>query len=392
MKINYPGGIKPKTITKTEETSPKKRHILSKDAKPIIEILNKYNAREAEIIAKAGEKGAVTIATNMAGRGTDIKLGEGVRELGGLCVIGTERHESRRIDNQLRGRAGRQGDPGFSQFFVSFEDDLLIRFGSDRYKSMMASIGFTGDQAIRNKMFAKTVETAQKRVEGNNFDVRKHLLNYDDVMNNQRMIMYERRNEILDNDSIHDKVLTWIKEYITNMVLGHLIENKTLSDKDYEEILEASNENLLRHHRLALSEIKDKKEQEVIDFIYEKVTKDYEEKLKDIPEEIQNEFEKAISLRVIDSNWIEHMNTMEHLKEGIGLRGYSQSNPIQAYTIEGFEIDVTFASGLTGFNKPVHNSRIVDFPAPEGPVSAVTVPLYKVTLIFLFMCQFCKIF
>ena len=303
------------------------------------EVLNaKNHAREAEIIAHAGEKGAVTIATNMAGRGTDIKLGEGVKELGGLCVIGTERHESRRIDNQLRGRAGRQGDPGFSQFFVSFEDDLLVRFGSDRYKEMMANIGFTGDQAIRNKMFAKTVETAQKRVEGNNFDIRKHLLSYDDVMNTQRNIIYERRNQILDNESIHETVLTGFKEYITNLVMSHLIDSRSLGETDYSEILEASNENLLRKYRLSLSEINDKSPEEVIDIIYEKVVKDYEEKLADIPEEITREFEKAISLRVIDSNWMEHISTMSHLREGVGLRGYANVNPLDAYTKEGYTL------------------------------------------------------
>ena len=303
------------------------------------EVLNaKNHAREAEIIAHAGEKGAVTIATNMAGRGTDIKLGEGVKELGGLCVIGTERHESRRIDNQLRGRAGRQGDPGFSQFFVSFEDDLLVRFGSDRYKEMMANIGFTGDQAIRNKMFAKTVETAQKRVEGNNFDIRKHLLSYDDVMNTQRNIIYERRNEILDNESIHETVLTGFKEYITNLVMSHLIDSRSLGETDYSEILEASNENLLRKYRLSLSEINDKSPEEVINIIYEKVVKDYEEKLADIPEEITREFEKAISLRVIDSNWMEHISTMSHLREGVGLRGYANVNPLDAYTKEGYTL------------------------------------------------------
>ena len=303
------------------------------------EVLNaKNHAREAEIIAHAGEKGAVTIATNMAGRGTDIKLGAGVKELGGLCVIGTERHESRRIDNQLRGRAGRQGDPGFSQFFVSFEDDLLIRFGSDKYKAMMASIGFTGEQAIRNKMFAKTVETAQKRVEGNNFDLRKHLLNYDDVMNNQRTIIYEKRNEILDNESIHETVINGFREHITNLVMSHLVENKKLTDKDYEEILENANENLLKKYRLNLSEIKDKTEEEVIDIIYNKVLQDYEEKLEDIPKEISNEFEKAITLRVIDSNWMDHISTMSHLREGVGLRGYANENPLQAYTMEGYQM------------------------------------------------------
>ena len=320
------------------ETSELISKMLTKEHIPH-EVLNaKNHAREAEIIAHAGEKGAVTIATNMAGRGTDIKLGPGVKELGGLCVIGTERHESRRIDNQLRGRAGRQGDPGYSQFFVSFEDDLLVRFGSDKYKAMMESIGFSGDQAIRNNMFAKTVETAQKRVEGNNFDVRKHLLSYDDVMNNQRSIIYEKRNEILDNDSIHETVLNGFKEHVTNLVMSHLIETKKLSDNDYSEIIEASNENLLKKYRLTISEIQDKDPEEVIDIIYNKVVTDYQEKLTDIPEEIVNEFEKAISLRVIDSNWMDHISTMSHLREGVGLRGYANENPLQAYTMEGYQL------------------------------------------------------
>ena len=320
------------------ETSELISKMLTKEKIPH-EVLNaKNHAREAEIIAHAGEKGAVTIATNMAGRGTDIKLGPGVKELGGLCVIGTERHESRRIDNQLRGRAGRQGDPGFSQFFVSFEDDLLVRFGSDKYKAMMESIGFSGDQAIRNNMFAKTVETAQKRVEGNNFDVRKHLLSYDDVMNNQRMIIYDKRNEILDNDSIHETVLNGFKEHITNLVMSHLVESRKLSDNDYDEIIEATNENLLKNYKLIPQDIKTKDSEEVINIIYDKVVTDYEDKLKDIPKEVTNEFEKAISLRVIDSNWMDHISTMSHLREGVGLRGYANENPLQAYTMEGYQL------------------------------------------------------
>ena len=320
------------------ETSELISKMLTKERIPH-EVLNaKNHAREAEIIAHAGEKGAVTIATNMAGRGTDIKLGPGVKELGGLCVIGTERHESRRIDNQLRGRAGRQGDPGFSQFFVSFEDDLLVRFGSDKYKAMMESIGFSGDQAIRNSMFAKTVETAQKRVEGNNFDIRKHLLSYDDVMNNQRAIIYEKRNEILDNESIHETVLNGFREHVNNLVMSHLIESKRLSDNDYSEIIEAANENLLKKYRLTISEIQDKDPEEVVNIIYDKVVTDYEEKLQDIPKEITNEFEKAISLRVIDSNWMDHISTMSHLREGVGLRGYANENPLQAYTMEGYQL------------------------------------------------------
>ena len=303
------------------------------------EVLNaKNHAREAEIIAHAGEKGSVTIATNMAGRGTDIKLGEGVKELGGLCVIGTERHESRRIDNQLRGRAGRQGDPGFSQFYVSFEDELMVRFGSDRYRGMLESLGFTGEQAIRNKTLAKSVETAQKRVEGNNFDVRKQLLNYDDVMSNQREIMYAKRNEILDNDSIHETIIQIFKNNIDALVRNHLVETNILSEKDYSEIMEYSNENLLKKYRITLSEINGFGSNELIDFLSEKVVKDYEEKISEVPEEITNEFEKAIYLRVLDSHWMEHISTMSHLREGIGLRGYANENPLQAYTMEGYDL------------------------------------------------------
>ena len=315
------------------------------------EVLNaKNHAREAEIIAHAGEKGAVTIATNMAGRGTDIKLGEGVKELGGLCVIGTERHESRRIDNQLRGRSGRQGDPGYTQFFVSFEDDLLVRFGSDRYRGTLENLGFTGDQAIRNKMFAKSVETAQKRVEGNNFDIRKQLLNYDDVMNTQREIIYAKRNEILDSESIHEMILSMFKEYITGMVNSHMIETAKLSENDYKEIVEASNENLLKNYRINLSEINGKKSDEVIEIIYSNVLKDYEEKLKDVPYEVVDEFEKTIALKVIDSHWMEHISTMSHLREGIGLRGYANENPLQAYTMEGFQL---FDDMMMAINKEV---------------------------------------
>ena len=315
------------------------------------EVLNaKNNAREAEIIAHAGEKGAVTIATNMAGRGTDIKLGEGVAELGGLCVIGTERHESRRIDNQLRGRSGRQGDPGFTQFYLSFEDDLMVRFGSEKYRGMLASLGFSGDQVIQNKMLAGSFESAQKKVEGNNFDIRKQLLQYDDVMNNQREIIYGKRNEILDSDSIHEQTLNLFRNHVTDIVNDHLIETNKLSNHDYEEILEAVNENLLRTNRIALSEIKGKSSDDVIDLISDLVIKEYEEKLEDIPEEIRDEFEKAITLKVIDSHWMEHISTMSQLREGIGLRGYANENPLQAYTMEGYEL---FDQMLTQINKEV---------------------------------------
>ena len=301
------------------------------------EVLNaKNHEREAEIIAKAGEKGAITLATNMAGRGTDIKLGEGVKELGGLCVIGTERHESRRIDNQLRGRAGRQGDPGMSQFFVSFEDDLMRRFGTDRIKMMLQSLGVDDDMAIRSKTLTRSIETAQKRVEGNNYDIRKSLLDYDNVLNEQREIIYNKRNEIIDNESISQTVMDTFKETINVLCENHIAPEGHLTENDKSEIVEYVNTNFLKKQNLKVEDIIDLKDKDVPEYISSLVIKDYEEKVKGLP--VRNEFERAISLRVIDSNWVEHMNTMEHLKEGIGLRGYSQTNPVQAYTMEGFEL------------------------------------------------------
>ncbi len=303
------------------------------------EVLNaKNHAREAEIIAKAGEIGSVTIATNMAGRGTDIKLGEGVKELGGLCVIGTERHESRRIDNQLRGRAGRQGDPGYTQFFVSFEDDLMVRFGTDRFKDLLQAAGLGTTINLRSKTMTRNVETAQKKVEGNNFDIRKSLLQYDDVMGRQREIMYERRNEILDSDSIHEFIINLIKDHIYNLVMSHLVEQPELLEFDCSEICEYVNENLLRNSNMKLSEIINKSKDEVIQILEDKIIGEYENKIKDLPEEIVNDFEKVIALRVIDTHWMEHINTMDHLKEGIGLRSYAQNNPLVEYTNEGFQL------------------------------------------------------
>ena len=303
------------------------------------EILNaKNHAREAEIIAKAGEKGSVTIATNMAGRGTDIKLGEGVKELGGLCVIGTERHESRRIDNQLRGRSGRQGDPGYSQFFVSFEDELMVRFGTDRFKSILEMAGLDSERNMRSKTITRSVETAQKRVEGNNFDARKHLLQYDDVMGKHREIMYARRNEILDNEDVHNYVINTMKELIELLVRRHTNEHGVILEADCNEIVEYANENLLNNSNLKLSEILNKEINDIIDVIQNKVLKEYEEKIKELPDEIRKDFEKAISLQVIDNYWMEHINTMDHLREGVSLRGYANEDPLQAYIREGFEL------------------------------------------------------
>ncbi len=320
------------------ETSEVVDQLLTK-AKIKHELLNaKNHEREAHIIENAGKKGAVTIATNMAGRGTDIKLGEGVRELGGLFVIGTERHDSRRIDNQLRGRSGRQGDPGTSRFFVSMEDDLMVKFGSDRMKSIMQGLGVAEDQAISNRMISKSLESAQKKVEGFNFDRRKGLLDFDNVISKQREIIYERRNEILDQDSIRDRVLETFKTFVENQINSHLAPEGFLTDNDIDNIMEIFNSHLLKKNKLRVSDFKDKSNEEVIDGIYKIVLDDYYKKLEDIPEEIQNDFEKSISLRVIDKNWMNQLDSMEALKEGVGLRGYAQTNPLQVYALEGFQM------------------------------------------------------
>ena len=302
------------------------------------EVLNaKNHAREAEIIAKAGEKDAVTIATNMAGRGTDIKLGEGVAELGGLCVIGTERHESRRIDNQLRGRAGRQGDPGYSQFFISFEDELMRRFGADRVKGMVAALGLDDMEQVRSKMFSKSVESAQKKVEGNNYDLRKNLLDYDNIVSEQRKIIYERRNEILDSENIHSIIKDIINDHIDIVIDSHIEPEGYLTDKDLEDIIEYVN-TFIKKDKLKLEELSGKSEDDVFEIISARVLDTYEEKISIIPEEIVNDFEKHISLRVIDEAWVKHIADMDHLREGIGLRGYGQNNPLQAYALEGYEM------------------------------------------------------
>ena len=322
------------------------------------EVLNaKNHYREAEIIAKAGEMGSVTIATNMAGRGTDIKLGKGIVDIGGLCVIGTERHEARRIDNQLRGRAGRQGDPGVTQFFISLEDDIMVKFGTDRLKDMLQSMGLDENTAIRSKVFTRSVESAQKRVEGNNFDTRKQLLQYDNVMNEHREIIYALRNEIIDSESIRERVMSIIRENISNMVESYINSTENYSKNDNKEIVDNHlelinhiNKNIIRKNILKEKDIKDKSIDEVKDIIFETIKKYYENKIKDVPEEIATDFEKAIALRVVDTHWMEHINDMDHLKEGIGLRGYANENPLQAYIKEGYE---TFDNMLNKINQEI---------------------------------------
>ena len=301
------------------------------------EVLNaKNHEREAEIISKIGLGKSITIATNMAGRGTDIKLSDEIKELGGLCVIGTERHESRRIDNQLRGRSGRQGDPGYTQFFVSLKDDLMIRFGSDKIGTLMEHMGLT-DQAIESKTFTGSVTQAQKRVEGNNFDARKQLLQYDDVMNEQRTLIYNKRNNILDSESIREMIKTSFRNHIEDIVKSHIPPEGYLTEEDILDITNTVNENLLKKH-IKPEEISNITPDEVIDKLSKLVIGEYEQKLESIPQEVIDEFEKVIALQVVDRYWMDHINTMSHLREGIYLRGYGQQDPLRAYTMEGYDL------------------------------------------------------
>ncbi|WP_010302139.1 preprotein translocase subunit SecA [Kurthia senegalensis] len=302
------------------------------------EVLNaKNNEREAEIVALAGQKGAVTIATNMAGRGTDIKLGEGVIELGGLAVIGTERHESRRIDNQLRGRAGRQGDPGVSQFYLSLEDDLMKRFGSDSMKAMMTRLGMDDSQPIQSGMVSRAVESAQKRVEGNNFDARKRLLQYDDVSRQQREIIYKERYDVLETEDMRHVVETMIDDVlVSNIQAFTALED--VNEWNYEAIHGFLIGNLLREDSISVDDLKGKTVDEMIEYIRGLVKEQYDQKEEELSPERMREFEKVILLRAIDSKWIDHIDAMEQLRQGIHLRAYAQTDPLHEYEQEGFRM------------------------------------------------------
>ncbi|MBZ9535232.1 preprotein translocase subunit SecA [Cytobacillus oceanisediminis] len=300
-------------------------------------VLNaKNHEREAEIIATAGEQGSVTIATNMAGRGTDIKLGEGVKELGGLSVIGTERHESRRIDNQLRGRSGRQGDPGVTQFYLSMEDELMRRFGSDNMKNMMARLGMDDSQPIQSKMVSRAVESAQKRVEGNNFDSRKQLLQYDDVLRQQREIIYSQRNEVLTSENLRSIVEKMIKSSLERNVQAHTPDNADRESWDLQAIVDYVNGNLLNEGDVSVADLRGKESDEIVEFIFTKVLQSYDEKEEKLSPEQMREFEKVIVLRAVDSKWIDHIDQMDQLRQGIHLRAYGQIDPLREYQSEGF--------------------------------------------------------
>ncbi|WP_251551963.1 preprotein translocase subunit SecA [Neobacillus muris] len=299
-------------------------------------VLNaKNHAREAEIIAEAGHKGAVTIATNMAGRGTDIKLGEGVKELGGLAVIGTERHESRRIDNQLRGRSGRQGDPGVTQFYLSMEDELMRRFGSDNMKSMMQRLGMDDSQAIQSKMVTRAVESAQKRVEGNNFDARKQLLQYDDVLRQQREIIYRQRDEVIESENLKEIVQGMILRSIERNVGAHTPRHEDEEEWNLQGLVDYVHASLLPEGDITLVDLKGKDPDEMVEMIFAKVKQRYDEK-EELLQDQMREFEKVVTLRAVDSKWIDHIDAMDQLRQGIHLRAYGQIDPLREYQHEGF--------------------------------------------------------
>ncbi|MBD8498269.1 preprotein translocase subunit SecA [Paenibacillus arenosi] len=302
-------------------------------------VLNaKFHAEEAEIISRAGQPGSVTIATNMAGRGTDILLGEGVAEKGGLHIIGTERHESRRIDNQLRGRAGRQGDPGSSQFYLSLEDELMRRFGADNIMAMMERMGFEEDQPIESKLITKAVESAQKRVEGNNFDMRKVVLQYDDVMNQQREIIYKQRREVLEAENIRQIVMDMISPCVDRIVEAHCNDEEVPENWDYEEIMKYMHLHLLEDGSVTKDDLWGKEKEDIKEFLFKKVEAKYIEREETMGEELVREFEKVIVLRAVDSKWMDHIDAMDHLRQGIHLRAYGGTDPLREYQFEGYEM------------------------------------------------------
>lgn len=332
-KINRPVLVGTVSIENSEKLSDmlKRRGVKHK-------VLNaKFHAEEAEIISHAGVAGAVTIATNMAGRGTDILLGEGVSEIGGLHIIGTERHESRRIDNQLRGRAGRQGDPGSTQFYLSLQDELMRRFGAENIMSMMDRLGLEEDQPIESRMITRAIESAQKRVEGSNFDTRKVVLQYDDVMNQQREVIYKQRREVLYSENIREIVQEMIKPTIDRIVEAHCA-NDIPEEWDLDAIVEYVHATLLPEESVTKDELWGKEKDEISEFIYGKVQEYYDQREAELGTETMREFEKVVVLRAVDSKWMDHIDAMDQLRQGIHLRAYGGTDPLREYQFEGFEM------------------------------------------------------
>lgn len=322
------------SIEQSEELS----HYLKKEG-IVHNVLNaKYHEKEAMIVAQAGQKGQVTIATNMAGRGTDIVLGDGVAELGGLAIIGTERHESRRIDNQLRGRAGRQGDPGSSQFFLSLDDDLLRIFGGDNIKKFMEKMGLDEDEEIKSKMVSNAIRKAQQRVENRNFETRKYVLEYDDVMNQQRQVLYEQRRRILEGEDRKDQIIRMVDELINHAMNTYADEKLYPEEWDLAGLIKYCEKYFLVPGEITVEQIEDMSREEIQKLLVKTAHDTYESREKSIGSELMRELEKAVMLKVVDAKWMEHLDNMDMLKEGINLRSYGQRNPIVEYKVEAFDM------------------------------------------------------
>jgi len=309
-------------------------------------VLNaKQHAREAEIVARAGQYGAVTIATNMAGRGTDIQLGEGVAKLGGLHIIGTERHESRRIDNQLRGRSGRQGDSGSSQFFLSMQDELMRRFGADNIMNMMDRLGMEEDLPIESRLVTRAVESAQKRVEGSNFDARKGVLQYDDVMNQQRLVIYKQRRNILEQEDLSQIALGMLYSVMDRNIGTHCPKEEVPEDWDLQALADAANNSFLHEETITVKMLKGKEAEEIRELLKNEIDRQYAQREAEIGEMVR-EFEKVVILRAVDSKWMDHIDAMDQLRQGIHLRAYGQTDPLREYQFEGYEMFQSMVAAL----------------------------------------------
>ena len=322
------------SITQSEELS----DMLLRAGVPHKVLNAKHHEKEAEIVADAGQMGMVTIATNMAGRGTDITLGEGVPELGGLAILGTERHESRRIDNQLRGRAGRQGDPGSSQFFLSLEDDLMRIFGADNITGIMDKLGMEEDEPIEHSLITKSIERAQKKVEDHNYNIRKYVLEYDDVMNQQREVLYEQRRRILRNESLRDTINEMIDKLVTESVDAYADEKLYPEEWDYEGLYKHLSQYFLTEDIMSSQDMEEYSRQELLERLLEIAHAEYQDRVDMLGDAMFGQLEKAIMLRVVDNKWMEHLDNMDMLREGIGLRAYGQKNPLVEYKFEAFDM------------------------------------------------------
>ena len=333
-KVGQPLLIGTTSITQSEELS----DMLLRAGVPHSVLNAKHHEKEAEIVANAGQMGMVTIATNMAGRGTDITLGEGVPELGGLAILGTERHESRRIDNQLRGRSGRQGDPGSSQFFLSLEDDLMRIFGADNITGIMDKLGMEEDEPIEHSLITKSIERAQKKVEDHNYNIRKYVLEYDDVMNQQREVLYEQRRRILRNESLRDTINEMIDKLVTDSVDAYADEKLYPEEWDYEGLYKHLSQYFLTEEIMTPQDMEEYTRQELLERLLEIAHEEYQDRVNMLGEAMFSQLEKAIMLRVVDNKWMEHLDNMDMLREGIGLRAYGQKNPLVEYKFEAFEM------------------------------------------------------